>query len=266
MALMMLLPSAVLADEHRVALGVPQAIRDMIGRTPRLSSTISWGTAEIDVDDGLGVIPREGRLTPAAASAVPGFVLMAYEGIVREAAPVVHDENGFSFRAGSHGRPGDSGIPRPTIYLIPAPGPPWGVFPVTRPDELAIVRREQVNGRDVLVVSDGSSIEVNNEMFEGKLDARRTVRAGRVLVGGWSADRTLKAPAEFIVVMLGQEVLAVIRPGVSRPDVASILGCGACLKSGFSLLVSQSAMGGSPATAIRVFAVIGLHAIELTAP
>jgi len=268
-------PSAVFASQSSGASALPPTILEMIGREPRPVTTTPWGTVELDEPDPLRdgaelsrrvPAPLTGRLRPAHAAAAPAYVLVASDGIVRQILVPAPTDDGYVFRASRTGQPDGAGGPRTRIYIIPGDGPPWRVLPVNRSDEINVVELVTVNERETLIMNDGSSIEVDNDNFEGRLDIRRRERSGNVRLSGWSADRTTKAPAEFIVVMLDRRVLATLRPGLARPDVASVLNCGMCLNSGFTLLLSRTVMGRVPVSAIRVFAVNWLHAIELTAP
>jgi hypothetical protein len=252
---------------------MPDDILGMIGRPPVPESTVPWGSAVIDQaallrDPSLRAhwIPARitGRITPADAVDHPPVALIAVNGVVRLAAWTRTDGGAITFATVLPQRNLLAGENHVDLYILAPGGPPWRCTPVERSDDFDLRRIDTAAGRTVLVMGDGSTIDVDNAFFEGKIDARRKDRDGVVRMGGWSADRQAGTPAEYVVAVLGQRVLTASRPGLARPDVETILGCRTCRPSGFQMAFPAAMLHGALVGAVRVFAIIGLRAVELT--
>lgn len=66
--------------------------------------------------------------------------------------------------------------------------------------------------------------------------ASNAVKRKPVSVSGWVTDDEMRAPTEFVLVLSGPQTFARKVPtGVSRPDVAQVLGSPSAASSGFLL-------------------------------
>jgi len=205
-----------------------------------------------------------GTITPADAVAHPPFVLIAVDGVVQQAAWTGTRNGVIVFDTVLAQQSLNETENHVALFIVAQGGPPWHCAPLDRSDDCDLRRIDTVVGRSVLTMGDGSTIEVDNAFFEGKIDQRRKDGDGVVRMSGWSADRTAKIPAEIVVAVLGQRVLTASRPGLARPDVENVLGCRTCKPSGFQIAFPAAMLHGASVSAVRVFAIIGLRAIELT--
>jgi hypothetical protein len=105
---------------------------------------------------------------------------------------------------------------------------------------------------------DGRRIPIVGGATQGTVDAGAAA-SGQADVRGWAIDRAARRPASSVVVFSDGRLLAAVRPGQARPDVARALGAPAALQSGFEVLFALPHGGHG----VRVFAVAGGRASEL---
>ena len=72
-----------------------------------------------------------------------------------------------------------------------------------------------------------------------------------------------KSPADYVVAVLNDEVIADDRVTRPRPDLPYALGCPRCSRAGFDLIIPLSRLRGAPVTAVRVFAIAGSRGAEI---
>lgn len=106
----------------------------------------------------------------------------------------------------------------------------------------------------VFVKSDGVEISVDPEqvLMHGYVDVM-VQRGDNIYLNGWAGDDAYR-PAEYILVLAGERLVAEIRPDIAREDVAEHFSRKAMLYSGFEALIPISSIGGTLSD-IRLFAV-----------
>jgi hypothetical protein len=94
----------------------------------------------------------------------------------------------------------------------------------------------------------------------------RGIQQGDVgIIRGWAADLRGWQPAESILVLLNGEVVHLVQPNRTRPDVAAHYGKPDLARSGFVLMFVSEALGDSANAEVRVIA-LSSHGVasELT--
>jgi Sulfatase len=125
--------------------------------------------------------------------------------------------------------------------------------------ERADYRLVQRDGRESIVSGSGETIAVDTTVNAGFLDGI-DMKGGVVMVSGWAGDTSRGRVADRVLAFVGERLLAAPRPSLDRPDVAQAKG-EALRRAGFNL--SAVVKPGTPAAAVRVFALLGRRAVPL---
>jgi hypothetical protein len=100
----------------------------------------------------------------------------------------------------------------------------------------------------------------------GNLDAAFDVGAG-VEFAGWAAEAASGTAAPKILVFAGGRLAFAGRPNVDRPDVAAAFDRPSLLHSGFGVLLPRRlVLDGTKPRNVRVFALLGKSALEVSYP
>jgi hypothetical protein len=114
-----------------------------------------------------------------------------------------------------------------------------------------------------VVLASGRRVRVGSGSIEGAID-RLTYRDTQLEILGWAADADRDRGADQILVFAGDELLVAGQPTVARPDIADRFGKRA-LTSGYEIQVySPRARMLADPSKIRVLAVSGTDADELS--
>lgn len=113
-----------------------------------------------------------------------------------------------------------------------------------------------------LIQSAGRTIRVTTEPL-GYLDRQESTDQ-QVAYSGWSADTARGVPADKLLVFLDQQCVFAGRPHATRPDVVQAFGKPELLATGFNLHLPRRLIPPGSEGRVRLFAVLGDRATELT--
>ena len=122
----------------------------------------------------------------------------------------------------------------------------------------------KLNGRETIETPEGHIVPIVPGAMGGNVD--RGIQQGDVgIIRGWAADLRGWQPAESILVLLNGEVVHLVQPNRTRPDVAAHYGKPDLARSGFVLMFVSEALGDSANAEVRVIA-LSSHGVasELT--
>jgi hypothetical protein len=157
-----------------------------------------------------------------------------------------------------------TGSVRVDFYGAPihgAPSPPFGETPRTTLPRYTL---EELDGHETIAEPDGTLAPVS--VGGGYLDSAYAVQGG-VEFGGWAAEAAAGTAAPKILVFAGGKLAFAGVPNVERPDVAAAFGRPSLLHTGFAVLLPRRAVfAGTKPRNVRVFALFGDRALEVTYP
>ncbi len=122
----------------------------------------------------------------------------------------------------------------------------------------------RLHGRESIETPEGRIVPIVPGAMGGNVD--RGIQQGDVgIIRGWAADLRGWQPAESILVLLNGEVVHLVQPNRTRPDVAAHYGKPDLARSGFVLMFVSEALGDSANAEVRVIA-LSSHGVasELT--
>ena len=122
----------------------------------------------------------------------------------------------------------------------------------------------RLHGRESIETPEGRIVPIVPGAMGGNVD--RGIQQGDVgIIRGWAADLRGWQPAESILVLLNGEVVHLVQPNRTRPDVAAHYGKPDLARSGFVLMFVSEALGDSANAEVRVI-VLSSHGVasELT--
>ena len=122
----------------------------------------------------------------------------------------------------------------------------------------------KLNGRETIETPEGRIVPIVPGAMGGNVD-RGIQEADAAIIVGWAADLRGWQPAESILVLLNGEVVHLVQPSRTRPDVAAHYGKPDLARSGFVLMFVSEALGDSANAEVRVIA-LSSHGVasELT--
>lgn len=116
-----------------------------------------------------------------------------------------------------------------------------------------------------IIGPENESIAITLEGVAGFID-RAAINGDLVEFEGWAANVASNQTADYFLLQVGQRLLYLGGINTSRPDVANSLNNPAYLDSGFFFKIDASLLELEPETPLRLFAVIGEQAIEISSP
>ena len=141
------------------------------------------------------------------------------------------------------------------------PSPPFGERP-----KLPLPRYtlEEIAGHETIRLPGGRLAPVSSG--GGYVDAAFGVGAG-VEFGGWAAEAVSGTAAPKILVFAGGKLAFAGAPNIDRPDVAAAFDRPSLLRSGFAVLLPRRlVLDGAKPRNVRVFALLGNRALEVSYP
>jgi hypothetical protein len=210
--------------------------------------------------------PRTPKIALGGGDFVPLLASTAADGIVLHVPPASGFDPRFDGAADwtSIAVRSLSGAVRVDFYAVSThgrPSPPFGERPSA---SLPRYTLELVDGHETVRTPAGTPAPVSQG--GGYLDAAFAVPGG-VEFGGWAGEAISGTAAPKIVVFAAGKLAFAGRPSVERPDVADAFDRPSLLHSGFAVLLPRRLVtaGGKPRN-VRVFALLGEHALEVSYP
>lgn len=215
---------------------------------------------------GFAYKPRTPKIALGGGAFVPLLVSTAADGIVLHVPPSAGFDPRFDGAADSTTIAARTltGSVRFDFFAVKVhgtPSPPFGERP-----NLPLPRYtlEEIAGHETIRTPAGQLAPVFSG--GGNLDGAFAVGEG-VEFAGWAAEAASGMAAPKILVFAGGRLAFAGRPNIDRPDVAAAFDRPSLLHSGFGVLLPRRlVMDGAKPRNVRVFALLGRSALEVSYP
>jgi len=216
------------------------------------------------VDPRAELVPALVRGRVEGALPAGAQLAIALNGRVSAVVPPYRDRGELRFGALIPPREFRDGRNRIAVYAVTGEGRSATLAPLTVAAQGAAPRGRLAEGAATIDVG-GRSLRVRAARDWGYVENVKGPDPLHLAVRGWAARRGQRTPVDRVLVFADGRLIAAGKPDRPRPDVAGDLGRGALMSGyGFDIARRDAAeLAGSPSR-LRVFAVVGGEATELT--
>ena len=239
----------------------------VVGRAPDVRIWIDDGHLWEDIDPGSGAVPARitGQVDIISGERENLDLAVAVNGTIQAVTRSFLKSDDISFSAIVPETSFRKGHNRVELYVVsgPADGPSVRA-PANARAATSNYSLSKLDGRETIETPEGQLILIVPGAVGGTVD-RGIQEADAAIIVGWAADLRGWQPAESILVLLNGEVVHLVQPNRTRPDVAAHYGKPDLARSGFVLMFVSEALGDSANAEVRVIA-LSSHGVasELT--